>query len=197
MAVRSITVYCSSSRSVAKIYFDAAAELGRAIADQHWRLVYGGNDCGCMGAMAHAARAVQGKVIGVTPQVLVDQGIADQLCDELVVTENMRERKALLELHGDAFVALPGGLGTLEEVFEILVARTLGYHDKPIVLINVGGFYDPLLAMIDQGIGGGFIRRAVREHFTVCWSVGDAIEHLRRSFASQPKPPAAAEVKPL
>ncbi len=178
-SIRSVTVYCSSSRHVAQAYFDAAGELGTAIVRESWQLVYGGNDCGCMGALANAARAAGGKVVGVTPQLLVDHGIADQQCDELVVTETMRQRKELLEQRGDAFIALPGGLGTLEEIFEILVGRMLGYHDKPIVLLNIAGFYDPLLAMIDHGIGQKFIRVSAREHFHVSATVKEAINYLR------------------
>ena len=96
-ALRSITVYCSSSSRVPRVYFDAAAELGCAIAREGWRLVYGGNAVGCMGALADAARAGGGQVIGITPQLLVDKGIADDKCHELIVTQTMRERKALLE----------------------------------------------------------------------------------------------------
>src|SRR5579871_319500 len=150
--IRSVTVYCSSSRHVDPIYTDSARELGVAIAHQHWVLVYGGNHIGCMGALADGARAAGGKVTGITPQLLMDEGIGDNQCDELVVTTSMRERKHLLEQHGDAFVTLPGGLGTFEEVFEIIVGRMLGYHSKPIVLLNVNGYYAPLLAMIEHGI---------------------------------------------
>jgi hypothetical protein len=177
--IRSVTVYCSSSRDVAREYFTAAANLGRAIATQGWDLVYGGNDCGCMGALAHAARAAKGKVIGVTPQLLVDNGIADERCDELIVTATMRERKAILEWRGDAFVTLPGGLGTLEEIFEILVGRTLGYHAKPVVLLNISGFYDPLLAMLDHGVEQRFIRPKARNHLHVSSTVESAMEYLR------------------
>ena len=93
----------------------AAAELGRGIASRNWTLIYGGNCVGCMGELAHSARAAGGRVVGITPQSMVDEGIGDQLCDELIVTPGMRERKALMEHRGDAFIALPGGLGTLEE----------------------------------------------------------------------------------
>src|SRR5262245_8806119 len=97
MPIHSVTVYCSSSKRVALPYFDAAKELGRAIAANRWQLVYGGNRIGTMGALAHAARANGAKVIGITPQLLVDKGIADDQCDELIVTQGMRDRKALLE----------------------------------------------------------------------------------------------------
>jgi uncharacterized protein (TIGR00730 family) len=178
--IRSVTVYCSSSTRVPKIYFEAAADLGEAIARAGWRLVYGGNRVGCMDALASAARAAGGKVVGITPQLLVDEGIADELCDELIVTAGMRDRKALLEDRGDAFIGLPGGLGTFEELFEIIVGKVLGSHGKPIVLLNVEGYYSPLLAMIDHGIEHGFIRPKAREVFVVFSTVGDAMCFLSR-----------------
>jgi uncharacterized protein (TIGR00730 family) len=179
--MRAVTVYCSSSSHVDPIYFSVAAELGTAIARQRWRLVYGGNAVGCMGALADAARAAGGKVTGITPQLLVDQGIADLDCDELVVTESMRERKALLEERADGFVTLPGGIGTFEEVFEILVGRVLGYHSKPIVLLNVADYYAPLLAMIEHGIETRFIRPATRDAYFVARTVAEAIAFLNRA----------------
>jgi uncharacterized protein (TIGR00730 family) len=131
-----------------------------------------------MGALADAARAAGGKVTGITPQLLVDEGIADELCDELIVTSGMRERKALLEQRADAFVTLPGGLGTLEEVFEIIVGRMLGYHSKPIVLLNVVGYFDPLLTMIEHGIEQRFIRAKARDAYFVARDVARTIEYL-------------------
>ncbi|HEY8751949.1 MAG TPA: TIGR00730 family Rossman fold protein [Tepidisphaeraceae bacterium] len=178
--IRAITVYCSSSTHVDHIYTSMAAELGAAIAQQGWQLVYGGNRIGCMGALADAAREAGGKVIGITPQLLVDEGIADEHCDELVVTAGMRERKALLEQRADAFVTLPGGLGTLEEVFEIIVGRMLGYHSKPIVLLNVAGYFDPLLAMIEHGIEQHFIRAEARDAYFVANDVAGTMQYLGR-----------------
>jgi hypothetical protein len=193
--VQSVTVYCSSSRHVPEAYFDAAGELGASIARAGWTLVYGGNHVGCMGALADAAREAGGKVVGITPELLVREGIADNQCDELVVTANMRDRKAMLETRGDAFVALPGGLGTFEEVFEILVGKLLGYHQKPIVLLNVADYYAPLLAMIEHGIEQRFIKATAREAYFVAGSVGEAIAFLRHSGGRQPAPkePSAAE----
>jgi hypothetical protein len=181
--MKSVTVYCSSSRHVPLNYFEAATELGTAMARSHLRLIYGGNQVGCMGALADAARAAGGKVIGITPQLLVDQGIADAFCDELFVTSGMRERKALLEEHGDAFIALPGGLGTFEEIFEILVAKVLGYHEKPIIFLNVSNYYDPLLAMLDHGIEQRFMKPSIREAFRVAETVGQAMEMLDEASA--------------
>jgi hypothetical protein len=177
-SIRAVTVYCSSSRHVDRVYFDAATQLGHAIAFNNWKLVYGGNDLGLMGAMADAARDAGGEVIGVTPRLLVDQGAADKKCDELIVTETMRQRKEILEDRGDAFIALPGGLGTLEEIFEIIVGRLLGCHAKPIVLLNIANFYDPLLAMLDHAIEQRFIKPAARQLFFVANSVDEGISHL-------------------
>jgi uncharacterized protein (TIGR00730 family) len=132
-----------------------------------------------MGEIAYAVRGAGGRVVGITPQVMVDEGIGDDLCDELIVTPDMRSRKALLEQRGDAFVALPGGIGTFEELFEILVGRVLGYHAKPIVILNIGGYYDPLVAMLQHGIEHHFIRPAVRQAYFVAGSVGEAIAHLK------------------
>ncbi len=181
--IRAVTVYCSSSKSVPRVYFEAAAALGRAIASQGWTVIYGGNAVGCMGELANAARAAGGRVVGITPQLLVDHGIADRQCHELIVTTGMRERKALLEERADAFITLPGGLGTFEEVFEILVGRVLGYHRKPIVLLNIAGYYNPLLAMIDHGIEHGFIRPAAREAYAVAQTVEEAIALLQSEDA--------------
>ncbi|MDB5354085.1 MAG: hypothetical protein JWN24_538 [Phycisphaerales bacterium] len=192
--IHAVTVYCSSGRDVGRVYFDAAAEMGTAIAREGWELVYGGNDCGCMGALADAARAAGGRVVGVTPQVLHTQGVTDHKCHELVITPGMRERKALLEQRGDAFITLPGGLGTLEEIFEIIVGRSLGFHAKPIVLVNVVNFFAPLLAMLDRGIEQNFIKAKSRRLFHVSPSVADAIAHLKQGARPSAAPdPSAAE----
>lgn len=177
-SIRSVTVYCSSSCIVAPVYLSAARELGDLIARAGWDLVYGGNNLGSMGALAQAAREAGGKVIGVTPQSLVDDGSADEKCDELLVTSGMRERKALLEARGDGFIALPGGLGTLEELFEILVGKFLGYHAKPVVLLNIENFFAPLLSMIDHAVELGFMKPRVRQLFHVCHTPLEAVNWL-------------------
>lgn len=190
--IRSVTVYCSSSKAVDPVYFAAAAGLGRALAQRGWTLVYGGNNVGCMGALADAARAAGGRVIGITPQLLVDKGIADNACDELVVTQSMRERKELLEHRGDAFVALPGGIGTFEELFEIIVGRHLGYHRKPIILLNVAGYYRPLLEMMQHGLRERFIRGTIEDLFHVAETVEDAVSYLQRQHVDAPSSTSAA-----
>jgi len=184
-AIRSVTVYCSSSREVAPLYLSAARELGTAIAGAGWRLNYGGNDLGPMGALASAARKAGGKVTGITPQLLVDEGVADTHCDELIVTCGMRERKALLESRGDAFIALPGGLGTLEELFEILVAKSLGIHAKPIVLLDIDHYYAPLLTMIDHGIQRKFMKPRIRSLFHSASNAEEAVDWLKQLIAAR------------
>jgi uncharacterized protein (TIGR00730 family) len=186
----SVTVYCSSSRDLPSAYYDAGRELGTAIARNDWRLIYGGNRIGLMGVVADAVRDAGGKVTGVSPRMMVDEGIGDEACDEMIVTETMRERKALLEERGDAFIALPGGLGTFEEFFEILVGRLLKYHDKPIVLLNVAGYYDPLLAMIEHGIEQRFIKPRAREAYFVALDVAQAVAYLQSSSVAHPRVPA-------
>ena len=121
--IRSVTVYCSSSSAVAPVFVDAATATGRAIALNGWTLVYGGNPIGLMKCLADGARAAGGTVVGVTPQLFVDKNYHDTLAHELHVTANMRDRKAIMETRGDAFLTLPGGLGTFEEIFEILVGN--------------------------------------------------------------------------
>lgn len=182
MPIRSLTVYCSSSSAVAQHFTDAALAAGRAIAEQYWSLIYGGNLVGMMKTLADACRAAGGRVIGITPKLLVDKGIHDTLCDELLVTACMRERKKLMEERGDGFLTLPGGLGTFEEIFEIIVGKQLGYHNKPIVLLNTAGYFDPLLAMIDHGIEQKFIKSASRNLFFVASDMEQAIQHFLTYF---------------
>lgn len=145
-----ICVYCSSSSAVASVYFEAAQALGARIAERGDTLIYGGADVGLMGAIAHAVKAGGGRVIGVMPEALEAMKITFQGADEFVLTRDMRERKAVMEARADAFVMLPGGFGTLEEITEILTLRQLGLHSKPIVILNVAGFYDPLIALFDH-----------------------------------------------
>lgn len=179
MPIRTITVYCSSSKSLAPHYYSAGEELGRAIAANGWKLVYGGNDLGLMKSVADAVRAGGGKVIGITPRIFVDDGCHDPLCEELIITESMRERKHLLEQRGDAFIAMPGGIGTMEELLEILAGRALKYHDKPIVLLNIADYWTPLLAMFSRGVEEGFIKPKYLSLLFVASNVSHAIDYLK------------------
>jgi uncharacterized protein (TIGR00730 family) len=180
--IHNVTAFCSSSSKPAPVYRDAAEALGRAIALRGWGLVYGGNYVGLMAVLADAVRAGGGRMIGVTPQLFIDQGIGDARCTELVICATMPERKEMLERRGDAIVALPGGLGTLEEIFDAIVGKSLGRHKKPIVLLNIGGYYAPLLTLIEHGIVRQFIKPAARDLYFVADGVDEAIEYLGKSI---------------
>lgn len=183
-SIRAVSVFLSSAKRVDKVYFDAAREVGRAIAREKWTLVYGGNYIGCMAALADGAREMGGIIVGITPQLFVDKNIADTLADELIITDSMRQRKHLLEQRADAFIALPGGLGTFEEFFEIVVGRQLGYHTKPVVLLNINDFYTPMLQMFDRGVEEHFIRKEARDLISVATTVEGAIALIKQPGTS-------------
>ena len=158
--IRSICVYCGSSPGRGEAYLKAGHVLGRAIAQAGLVLVYGGGTKGIMGAVADGAIRAGGKVTGIIPQFLMDKEAtrtALERLDELVVTDNMHQRKHMMFEKSDAFVALPGGIGTVEEIIEIMTWAQLGHHRKPIVFGNVGGFWDPMLALLDHMRAEGFI----------------------------------------
>ena len=161
--IRSVCVYCGSSAGRSPIYVEAGQTLGRGIAQAGLRLVYGGGARGVMGAVADGALRAGGKVTGIIPRFLVNReanGPALARLDELVVTDNMHQRKHAMFEKSDAFVALPGGIGTVEEIIEIMTWAQLGHHRKPIVFGNVSGFWNPMLALIDHMTTEGFIHTA-------------------------------------
>lgn len=146
-----ITVYCSSSNHIDAKYRAVAEELGRRMAERGHGLVYGGGKVGLMGVLARAVHEGGGTVFGVIPEQLkAKEGIAYGVADELIVTETMRERKEIMYKRGDAYIALPGGLGTLEEFMEVLTLKQLAYHHRPIALVNTDGFFDGLLRFFDH-----------------------------------------------
>lgn len=163
-----VCVYCASSDLLAPAHFDVAERLGHLLADGGHTLVYGGGSVGLMGALARAVHHRDGHVYGVIPQTLhAREGIAYHLADELDVTETMQERKRLMFTRADAFIVLPGGIGTLEEFMEVLTLRALGYHDKPIVLLSTDGFYEALMGFFDTLERQGFLRDDVFGLFEV------------------------------
>ena len=143
-----ICVFCASSDAVAEEHRALARELGGAIAERGWNLMYGGGNIGLMGEVARAVLAGGGHVTGVIPHLLADREVALHDVSRLVHTDTMRERKALMDEGSDAFVVLPGGIGTLEEVVEILTLKQLGYHDRPVVMLDTTGYWDPLVTML-------------------------------------------------
>jgi len=153
-----VCVFCGSNAGDNGAYRDAAIALARLLAEREVGIVYGGGRVGLMGTLAGTALEAGGEVIGIIPEALAAREVAHRGLSELHVVGSMHERKALMAAHSDAFLALPGGFGTLEEFFEAVTWRQLGYHDKPCALFNVAGYYDALLAFCDVATKRGFIR---------------------------------------
>jgi uncharacterized protein (TIGR00730 family) len=171
-------VFCGSHDGTPSTYFAAAEALGRALAASGSGLVYGGSHTGLMGALADAVLAGGAEVIGVIPEHLVAREVAHRGLTELRVVRTMHERKAVMSELADAFVVLPGGLGTLEEFFEVLTWSQLGLHAKPAALLNVGGFYDPLLALLANGVRDGFVYPTYRDRLVVDTDAARLVERL-------------------
>jgi uncharacterized protein (TIGR00730 family) len=171
---RAICVYCASGPTDPDL-LALAAELGEAIARRGWTLVWGGGNVSAMGAVATAARARGGRTVGVIPQTLVRREVADHDADELVVTDTMRERKQIMEDRADAFITLPGGIGTLEEFFEAWTGGYLGMHDKPVVLLDPAGHYDGLRTWLDGLVRSGYVSANAMKRLIVTSTVDDAL----------------------
>jgi uncharacterized protein (TIGR00730 family) len=153
----SLCVYCGSRKGAAAEFAAAASAVGQWIGDHGGQLVYGGGNNGLMGVMADATLAAGGRVVGVIPRALVEKEWAKLDCTELHVVDNMHDRKRMMTERADAFLALPGGIGTFEELFEAWTWRQLGYHDKPLGLLNMDGYYEPLLAFLQSSVQHGFM----------------------------------------
>lgn len=153
----SLCVYCGSREGNDPRFAESARAVGQWIGASGGQLVYGGGHAGLMGQVADATQAAGGRVVGVIPQSLVDREAANRRCDELHIVSTMHERKAMLAERSDGFLALPGGIGTFEELFEAWTWHQLGYHDKPLGLLNVAGYYDGLLAFLKQSVETGFM----------------------------------------
>lgn len=171
-----ICVYCASVPGIDAAYVDLASEVGAMIAARGHSLVSGGGRTSMMGAVASAVRAGGSTTVGVMPRSLVDSEIADEASTELHIVDTMRERKALMEGHADAFLVLPGGIGTMEELFEIWTSRYLLMHRKPVVLLNAFDFYAPLLALVEHLRSAGFVRAEAVTALHVVTDAGRALD---------------------
>jgi hypothetical protein len=187
--VEAVCVFCGSSSGADPVYREAASHLGAEIARRGLELVYGAGDVGLMGVLADAALEAGGRVFGVIPQALVEREVAHRGLSELRVVGTMHERKALMADRAGAFVALPGGFGTLDELFEILTWAQLGIHRKPVGLLNVNGFFDPLLAWMDRCVAEGFLRPQHRQLLLVGREPGRLLDAVLTA------PPAAETTK--
>lgn len=174
----SVCVFCSSSGRIDPSYVQLAADVGAELARRGHTLVSGGGSVSCMGAVAEAVRAGGAHTVGVIPRTLVALEVADHDADELVVTPDMRTRKAAMDERCDAFLTLPGGLGTLEELFEIWVARTLAMHGKPVVVLDVDGVLAPLRTLVDSLVDAGFVRPEARDVVVWARTVAEAFDAI-------------------
>ena len=177
-----VCVFCSSSGRIDPSYVGLAAAVGGELARRGHSLVSGGGSVSCMGAVARAARAGGAHTVGVIPQVLLALEVADHDADELLVTDDMRARKGLMDVRADAFLTLPGGLGTLEELLEIWVSRTLAMHGKPVVVLDPDGLYEPLRRQVDLLVERGFVRAAARDAVTWVGDVGAAFDAIEGGY---------------
>ncbi|MFR0674284.1 TIGR00730 family Rossman fold protein [Enterobacterales bacterium AW_CKDN230030176-1A_HGKHYDSX7] len=180
MSLRSVCVFCGASTGANPLYREAAVALGRTLAERGTTLVYGGGAVGLMGIVADAALAAGGEVIGIIPQSLKDAEIGHTGLTRLEVVDGMHARKARMAELSDAFIALPGGLGTLEELFEVWTWGQLGYHAKPLGLLDVNGFYEKLGSFLDHIVDEGFVRPQHRAMLRLGREAGELLEGMAR-----------------
>jgi uncharacterized protein (TIGR00730 family) len=179
----SVCVYCGSRFGTDPAYRVAAHALGTALAGERWRLVYGAGDVGLMGEVATATQTAGGETFGVIPTHLLDIEVGKRDLTTFVVTETMHERKKVMFMNADAVVVLPGGAGSLDELFEAITWRQLGLHSKPIYLLNVAGYWDPLLALMHHVVDTGFAGTDILDYVTSVDTVEAVVEALRADFS--------------
>jgi uncharacterized protein (TIGR00730 family) len=175
-----VCVFCGSRPGDSPAYVRSARDLGAGIGAAGWKLVYGGGDVGLMGIVADSALQAGAQVIGIIPQRLLDREVGKRGVNELVVTRTMYERKQFMVERSDAFVVLPGGLGTLDELLEVITLRQLGYHDCPIIIVDIGGYWAPCIALLDRVIATGFADATARKLYSIEKTVEATLAALRR-----------------
>lgn len=181
-----VCVYCASSEAVAAEHREVARALGAGLVERGWELMYGGGNIGLMGEVARTVLAGGGRVTGVIPHLLADREVALEDVTNLVRTETMRERKALMDEGSDAFVVLPGGIGTLEELVEIITLKQLGYHDRVIVLLDPTGYWDPLLTMLERMVEQGLATADLLDLISSVATPDAALDEIARRHAPPP-----------
>lgn len=173
-----ICLYGASSSTLSSTYLDAAFETGRLLAQHGHTLVYGGGAQGVMGAAARGVHSAGGRVIGIAPSFFNVDGILYDRCDEFIYTETMRERKALMDEKADGFLLAPGGIGSFEEFFEILTLKQLGRHNRPIIVLDTDGYYQPLHAMLEHAVAEHFATPPCLRLYTLCPTPEHAVQAL-------------------
>lgn len=176
--MKGITVFCGASIGKKKVFEEVAFQLGQALALQHINLIYGGANIGLMGAVANGALSENGNVIGVIPHFLAKKEISHQELTELKLVDTMHERKTIMSDLADGFIALPGGIGTMEELFEILTWAQLGLHKKPIGILNVNGFYTALISLVQQMVENGFLKEIDQNRLVIRDSIPELLNAM-------------------
>ncbi|TFW05077.1 TIGR00730 family Rossman fold protein [Oxalobacteraceae bacterium OM1] len=182
--MKAICVYCGASPGADPAYADGARALAKAMVDRNIALVYGGGNVGLMGVIADEVMRLGGRATGIIPQALMDKEVGHLGLTELIIVKDMHERKAMMAERADAFIAMPGGIGTLEELFEVFTWLQLGFHDKPIGLLNVKGFYDHLLGFIAHVVDQGFLKQPTADNLQ---HDADASQLVERLSTFQPR----------
>ena len=188
--LKRVCVYCSSSNSLDKSYYNDAELLGELLAKSNFDLVYGGSCVGTMHSVASSAKKHGSKIFGVMLEKLYNFGVSSDYCDEFILTESMRERKAKLDELSDSIVAMAGGFGTLEEVSEMIVQKQLGYNQKPIIFLNTNGFYDKLFEFFENIVDGKFAKDTATKLYYIANTPQDVVEYLNNYT------PLEKEIKP-
>ncbi len=189
---RAITVYCASSKRCPQVYLDVAAELGHLLARRDYTLIYGGGNTGLMGALSQSTLAAGGKVVGVILKRFLEDGYG-QAGHEMHTADDMRSRKQGLDERGDAFIALPGGFGTFEEVLEVISLKQLGFHSKPVVLVNTNGYFDGLLQQFERGFAEALINQKFRGLYTVVSTPQQALAYIEQELGHRTASPSSVE----
>ena len=179
--MKSVAIFCAASENIAPGYFEAAAEVGTMLGRLGATMVYGGARFGLMEATAKAAKAAGAHVVGVVPDILVERDRVSSLLDEQVGCRNLSERKDIMLERSDLLVALPGGVGTLDEIFHVLAAATIGYHTKRVVLYNVNGFWNSLNTTLDEMLQAGFVRGEFEKYLVVANSIAELEDIIRNN----------------
>lgn len=180
-----VCIYGASGQNLAQPYFDAARELGRLLAEGGHSLVFGGGAHGLMGACAEGASELRGEIIGIAPRFFDEPGILYPHCTRFLFTDTMSQRKAAMFEESEAFIALPGGIGTFEEFFETLTLKQLGRHGKPMTLLNTLGYYAPLTALLERAVKDGFLARRCFQLYGLCDTPREALDHVLTEQAPQ------------
>lgn len=182
---KTLCIYCSSSNDLPEKFYKISKELGEMLAQKGYNMVYGGSTRGMMGTIADNALKNGAEVIGVMPEKFQDWGLQQPNLTKLIITKDMRERKATMEKHADAFIAMPGGFGTFEEIFEILVAKQLNYHNKPVIFMNFDGYYDNMFKMFDTVYQNNFAKQETKTLYFIANTLDEMFDYIQKYQAKE------------